>query len=132
MNVPQSQPTGSPVPATRSADHGVPILSALWVIMLVVIVWHQASSVGRQEPLVESAVIDANQAPWWDLTALPRVGISIAREIIRYRKAATAVTTSDIPPPAFTCAADLTRVRGIGPKTVRRISPFLVFHDHTP
>src|SRR5690349_16833025 len=35
---------------------------------------------------VESALIDPNLAPWWELGVLPRVGESLARRIVEYRE----------------------------------------------
>lgn len=67
--------------------------------------------------------IDPNTAPWWELTALPQIGPTIAQRIVAFREDHAAHAAS----PAFACLADLDRVRGIGPKTLARIGPFLRF-----
>ena len=67
--------------------------------------------------------IDPNRSPWWELTALPRVGEVTARRIVAFRTEAQAAGTD----PVFQKPADLQRVRGIGPKTVERLRPWLRF-----
>ena len=53
---------------------------------------------------------------------LPRIGEHLARRVVRFRELGAGVAT-----PVFCRPADLEGVRGIGPKTVQRISPFLEF-----
>lgn len=67
--------------------------------------------------------IDPNTAPWWELTALPQVGETIARRIVSHREAQAA--TSNHHP--FRTADDLDNVHGIGPKTIARIRDHLTF-----
>jgi competence ComEA-like helix-hairpin-helix protein len=69
--------------------------------------------------------VDPNRAPWWELTALPRIGDKTAQSIVAYREAHRAKYGQDAI--AFRSAHDLTRVKGIGPKTVERLRPMLVF-----
>ncbi len=64
--------------------------------------------------------LDPNVAPWWELTALPRVGPSRARAIVAFRETWTEEG------PAFPTADSLERVHGIGPKTVARLRPQLI------
>ncbi|MFQ5414317.1 MAG: ComEA family DNA-binding protein [Phycisphaerae bacterium] len=70
--------------------------------------------------------IDPNTAPWWELAALPDIGPTIAHRMVSYRKAAASARDGGVP--VFVTPSDLARVRGIGPKTVERIAPFLAFH----
>ena len=87
-------------------------------------------AVARWTPLpVDEPIgrIDPNAAPWWELTALPAIGETTARAIVDYRESAAAAGQ-----PAFTQAADLDRVRGIGPKTIARIAPYLRFDSARP
>lgn len=70
--------------------------------------------------------LDPNCAPWWELTALPRIGEALALRIVNFRESATR-TTPDGDSPVFACPADLAGVRGIGPKTVMRMAPYLRF-----
>ena len=71
--------------------------------------------------------IDPNLAPWWELTVLPRIGETSARRIVRFRQAAAQADPDGLSLPVFRGAADLTQVRGIGPKTVARVAPYLHF-----
>ena len=67
--------------------------------------------------------IDPNTAPWWELTALPDIGEGTARKIVEYREAHADRL------PVFRRAGDLEPVPGIGPKTIRRIEPYLRFSN---
>jgi competence protein ComEA len=72
--------------------------------------------------------VNPNTAPWWELTALPGVGDVTAHRIVQYRDAHATGK------PVFRHPADLDAVPGIGPKTVARVTPYLVLpnHDATP
>ena len=59
--------------------------------------------------------IDINEANWPEFSLLPGVGESLARRIVESRSAEG----------RFADVEDLRRVRGIGPKTLERIKPFL-------
>ncbi len=69
----------------------------------------------RVEPLAYQFQVDLNSAPWQELVLLPGVGEMLAMRIIESREA-------DGP---FVEPADLLRVRGIGPATLDRLSPYL-------
>ena len=70
--------------------------------------------------------VNLNTAPWYELDQLPGVGERLAHRIVEYRegRAASAKGT-----PAFSTVADLAQVKGIGRKTVQRVSPFVAFGD---
>jgi DNA uptake protein ComE-like DNA-binding protein len=53
------------------------------------------------------------------LAALPGIGPTKAKRIVRYRQG------QPDPARAFERPSDLARIHGIGPKTVRRVAPFL-------
>lgn len=72
--------------------------------------------------------IDPNSAPWWELMVLPEIGESGAKDIVAFREASCGKGAVQ----AFRHAGDLDLVRGIGPKTLVRISPYLRFHDRCP
>jgi competence protein ComEA len=59
--------------------------------------------------------IDINQAQWPEFSVLPDVGETLARRIVESRDAEGHFSDLD----------DLLRVRGIGPKTLARIKPYL-------
>jgi len=70
--------------------------------------------------------IDPNTASWPQLAQLPGIGETIARRVVEFRQERQArQSEGDHGRRVFECAADLTQVRGIGEKTVRRIGPFL-------
>jgi competence ComEA-like helix-hairpin-helix protein len=73
-------------------------------------------------PPVRSHRLDVNTAEWWQLQAMQGIGETRARDIVAYRRRHGRFTSPD----------DLTRVPGIGPKTVDRLRPFLIVHPPEP
>ncbi len=69
----------------------------------------------RAEPRTASFQVDINQADWPELIQLPGIGPKLARRIIESRQ-------TDGP---FVNHDDLMRVRGIGPRTLDRVRPYL-------
>lgn len=59
--------------------------------------------------------VDINQADWPELTVLPNIGETLARRIVESRQADGPYADLD----------QLERVRGIGPKTLEQIRPYL-------
>ena len=72
--------------------------------------------VDRAEPQSVEFIVDVNSADWPELTLLPGVGETLARRIVDSRN-------QEGP---FLDHGDLERVRGIGPKTVEKIRPYLL------
>jgi competence protein ComEA len=72
--------------------------------------------IDRSEPLVIEYKIDINRAPWPEFALLPDVGETLARRIVESRE-------RDGP---FLDHDDLRRVRGIGPKTLESMKPYLL------
>ena len=66
-------------------------------------------------PLELEFRVDVNRAPWTELTLLPGIGETLAKRIVVSRESHGPFATAD----------DLRRVRGIGPKTLERIRPYL-------
>lgn len=66
-------------------------------------------------PRLENHRIDINKAEWWELQALRGIGEKRAKEIDAHRR-----RNGD-----FSSVDALTRVRGIGKKTVERLRPYL-------
>ena len=91
---------------------------------LVCLGWHwgwwggnrPAIEIDRATPQTIVFQIDINQADWAELTLLPTVGEALAKRIVEYR---------DTHGP-FQRPSDLRKVRGIGPKTLDRIQPYLL------
>lgn len=66
-------------------------------------------------PLAAKFEVDVNSAGWPELAQLPEVGETLARRIVESRQ-------TEGP---FGELRDLRRVRGIGPKTLERMRPYL-------
>lgn len=73
--------------------------------------------------------INPNTAAWWELSLLPEIGESTARQIVQYRLDATHKDDLVVDDPVFGEANDLEKIRGIGPKTVAKIATYLHFED---
>ncbi len=71
--------------------------------------------VERLEPRTAQFQVDLNEADWPELVQLPGIGETLARRIVDCR-------TRDGP---FLDHEDLMRVRGIGPKTLEEVRPYL-------
>lgn len=71
--------------------------------------------VERAEPQVASFQVDVNQADWPELVQVPGIGPTLAERIIQSRQTQGPFRSHD----------DLLRVRGIGPKTLEQIRPYL-------
>lgn len=127
----ESHVEANPVPtpdressAERAGDDRVRALFAIiWAIALFPA--FRALTEPGTSP-IEAAVttINPNEAPWWELTALPRIGETLARELASRGRQAEIQDGSRA---LFTSPRDLMRVRGIGPKTAQRLTPFLHF-----
>ena len=132
-----STPTNPPEAAPdRARTDRVAILGVLLSLAMVALIsLHVASRpVAAPRDTIRS-VVDADDAPWWELTVLPRIGPTLAGEIVRYRESFQ--TEMSLQTHAadnaglrvFSKAVDLMKVRGIGPKTVERIKRDLDFGD---
>jgi competence protein ComEA len=69
----------------------------------------------RAEPFAIDTKIDVNRAEWPELALLPNIGEQLAKQIVADR-------TERGP---FKDLEDLLRVKGIGPKTLETLRPFL-------
>ncbi len=67
--------------------------------------------------------VDPNTASWQWLACLPGIGETKAKAIVQYRLDRVEGAA------VFRRPEDLARVPGIGPATVRRVAPFLVFPE---
>jgi competence protein ComEA len=72
--------------------------------------------IDRAEPLVAKFQVDVNRADWPELIQLPGVGQVLAERLIAERERGGAFRNVD----------DLERVRGIGPRTLDRLRPYLL------
>jgi competence protein ComEA len=72
--------------------------------------------IDRAKPLTAKYLVDINKADWPEFAELPDVGETLARRIVESRRAAG----------EFRDHADLRRVRGIGPRTLEKLEPYLL------
>lgn len=72
--------------------------------------------IDQAEPGKVDFQLDINTADWPELTMLPGVGQTLAQRIVQWREQNGPFVDND----------DLLRVPGIGPKTLRRIRPYLL------
>jgi competence protein ComEA len=107
----------------RRADQAV--AAAVLVIALALIgghwVWQgrlrgRVIEIDRAEPIAVDFKIDINQADWPELALMPGIGEQLAKRIVDDRQ-------TNGP---FRDMSDLRRVRGIGPKTLEGMRPYLL------
>jgi competence protein ComEA len=72
--------------------------------------------IDRAEPLTARYLVDINKADWPELAELPELGETLARRIIESRSEAG----------PFGDHEDLLRVRGVGPRTLEKMKPYLL------
>jgi len=72
--------------------------------------------IDRAQPQTAQFKVDLNSADWPELSQLPGIGETLARRIVESRRAEGPFVEHD----------DLQRVRGIGPKTLQRVRPYLL------
>jgi competence protein ComEA len=112
-----------PRPLLRHADQAV--VASLVVLSLVGMAAYFVAQGGfrgrlieidRAGPLEARFRVDINQVQWPELSQLPEVGETLARRIVDSRSVNGPFKDND----------DLRRVRGIGPRTLERIKPYLL------
>jgi competence protein ComEA len=119
-----TDPPQKPLPAWlwRRADQAT--LAALACAALVALTAYGQLQGGWKGRLIEidreprrsaDFVVDINRAEWPELAQLPEIGESLARRIVETRRLQGPYLDHE----------DLRRVRGIGPKTLERIRPYL-------
>ena len=100
-------------------------IAGLALFALVAMAWYWIAQGGLSGRLIEiehanqvtaDFKVDVNTADWTELTTLPEVGQGTAQRIVDYRKQHG----------PFEDVEDLRNVRGIGPKTLERLRPYLL------
>src|SRR5207302_10823871 len=71
--------------------------------------------IARAEPIAIDFKIDVNQANWPELALMPNIGEQLAKRIVADRTDRG----------SFHDLSELRRVRGIGPKTLESMKPYL-------
>ena len=118
-----SKPTVGASWLLRRADQAA-VASFVAVALVGTVAWWLAQGgwqgrlveLDRSEPRDAAFLVDLNQADWPELVQLPGIGETLARRIVESRQ-------QDGP---FVDHEDLTRVRGIGPKTLDAVRPYLL------
>jgi competence protein ComEA len=72
--------------------------------------------IDRAEPLTARYQVNINAAEWFELAELPEVGETLARRIVESRDTNGAFKDNN----------QLRRVRGIGPRTLEKMMPYLL------
>src|SRR5438034_1388848 len=76
----------------------------------------ELTGIDRAEPIAIDFKIDVNRADWPELALMPNIGEQLAKRIVTDRTERG----------QFHDLAELRRVRGIGPKTLESMKPFLL------
>lgn len=98
------------------------MLAAAALALMAAAWWRHAGSHGglvdidRAAPLVAQFQVDVNRADWPELIQLPGVGQVLAERWIAERQQGG----------EFRSHEDLSRVRGLGPRTLERLRPYLL------
>jgi competence protein ComEA len=72
--------------------------------------------IDRAQPLTARYQVDINKAEWPEFAELPDIGETLAQRIVDSREVRGAFRDHD----------DLRRVRGIGPRTLEKLKPYLL------
>lgn len=121
MSSPENRPPSSSHPWLRPRDQASVAALVACALALMAAAWWRNESRGvvdidRAEPLVAKFQVDVNRADWPELIQLPGIGQVLAERMIAERQRGGAFRSHD----------DLSRVRGIGPRTLERIKPYLL------
>jgi len=107
----------------RAADQAAVAALVLAALVGMGVYWVAAGGptgrlieIDRAGPLVARFQVDINAATWPELAQLPEVGETLARRIVEARDKGG----------RFADHQDLLRVNGIGPRTLERMTPFLL------
>lgn len=108
-------------PLLRRADQITVAIMVAGCLIAILLHWTWHLAIGTSLIQIEQAPplklhfeVRVNQADWPELTLLPHIGEVLARRIVEYRQEHG----------PFQSVEELQQVKGIGPKTVRRIKPY--------
>ena len=110
----------------KAADQvrGFAVAIGLGFLLTVCVLATVSTQRHSQIPVEISARINPNTATVASLARLPGIGLTRASAIVAYR---TKIREETGQKGAFTSPADLERIKGIGPHTVKQIAPWLDF-----
>jgi competence protein ComEA len=115
-------PNSLPVWLWRRADQAALASLACAALVAMTLYWHfqggwqgRLIEIDREPKRAAEFIVDINRAEWPELAQLPEIGENLARRIVDVRRQRGPYLDHE----------DLRRVRGIGPKTLERIRPYL-------
>jgi competence protein ComEA len=88
------------------------------------LVFHKTIGIEPARQQLIQQRIDPNTATWPELARLPDIGETLAKRIVAYRREKRPMFD---PAPVFSALQDLDPIKGIGPKTLAEMEPFLKF-----
>mgnify|MGYP001267340230 CR=1 FL=1 len=91
------------------------------LVLLVLLIANTMITSCKSVHIGEPERINPNTAPLASLVRLPGIGKARAMDIIHFRQANEE--------PVFKTAEDMEQIKGIGPKTAEKISPWLIFEE---
>ncbi len=100
----------------------IAVATAVGLSLFFVFTSHHSS---EQSSIKLDDKINPNTASVASLSRLPSIGITRAAAIVTYRENFSKLNTTE---PAFKECNDLQKVKGIGPKITKEISPWLKFN----
>ena len=110
-------------PVLRRMDQAVVAVLVLFALVGMGAYWvvqgglrGELIEIDRAEPLTARYLVDINRAEWPEFAELPDLGEILARRIVDSRQTGGAFRDHD----------DLRRVRGIGPRTLEKLKPYLM------
>ncbi len=125
MNRPDAERTPPPAWPRLTLRHTDQAITAALIVfsLIAIAAWcgyqihlgGRTIDIERAEPIAIDFKIDVNQAQWPELALMPNIGEQLAKRIVADR-------TERGP---FKDLEELRRVRGIGPKTLESMRPFL-------
>jgi competence protein ComEA len=119
-------PSPEPTPPNnflRPRDQRTVGILAAGILAMMAAIWvrhggnrGEIIEIDRAPPLTAKFQVDVNRAEWPELIQLPGIGPTLAQRLVEEREANG----------AFRELEDLSRVGGIGPRTLERIRPYLL------
>ncbi len=123
-NTPQTPRDEDSSPILHRREQAVvAAITAFALILLTIYAWRSGAfdgglvDIDNAAPLSAEYRVDVHRATWVELAQLPSVGETLARRIVQWREEHGEIRSIE----------DLGRVKGVGPKTIAAIEPFLVF-----
>ncbi|MHC4293539.1 MAG: ComEA family DNA-binding protein [Planctomycetota bacterium] len=105
------------------------IASILALLLCTFFLFFNTPKSALSNQLVLENKINPNYAPVSSLSRLPGIGLARANAIINYRRNFQKNNHTALP---FISPNDLKKVKGIGPKTVESVKPFLKLQSNMP